>query len=96
MTEFQSVINEVRKVVNGKDRAIVTVMLAILANGNILLEDIPGVGKTTMALAFSKALGLDFIELKATKEGYPLYKKLGFEEQHSPYTPMKFNLSNQT
>ena len=41
-------------------------------------------------------LGLDFIELKATKEGYPLYKKLGFEEQHSTYTPMKFNLSNQT
>ena len=47
-------------------------------------------------IEYSKALGLDFIELKATKEGYPLYKKLGFEEQHSTYTPMKFNLSNQT
>jgi hypothetical protein len=46
--------------------------------------------------ALCRRLGLDFIELKATKEGYPLYKKLGFEEQHSTYTPMKFNLSNQT
>ncbi|MBR3901005.1 MAG: GNAT family N-acetyltransferase [Ruminococcus sp.] len=47
-------------------------------------------------IEYSKALGLDFIELKATKEGYPLYKKLGFEEQYSTYTPMKFNLTNQT
>lgn len=58
MNEFKSVLNEVRKVINGKDREIIITMLALLANGNILIEDIPGVGKTTMALAFSKALGL--------------------------------------
>lgn len=82
MNEFQSVINEVRKVVNGKDRAIITVMLAILANGNILLEDIPGVGKTTMALAFSKALGLDYGRVQFTPDtlpsditGYVVYNK---------------------
>ena len=55
MSEFQKIINEVKKVVNGKDRSIVITLLAILANGNILIEDIPGVGKTTMAIAFSKA-----------------------------------------
>ena len=60
MNNFQLIVNEVKKAVNGKDRAIVTSLLAILANGNILIEDIPGVGKTTMAVAFSKALGLKY------------------------------------
>lgn len=82
MNEFQRVINEVRKVVNGKDNAIITTMLAILANGNILIEDIPGVGKTTMALAFSKALSLDYGRVQFTPDtlpsditGYVVYNK---------------------
>ena len=82
MNEFQKVINEVKKVVNGKDRAIVTTLLAILSNGNILIEDIPGVGKTTMALAFSKALGLDYGRVQFTPDtlpsditGYVIYNK---------------------
>lgn len=82
MNEFQDIINEVRKVVNGKDSAIVTTLLAILANGNILIEDIPGVGKTTMALAFSKALGLDYGRVQFTPDtlpsditGYVVYNK---------------------
>ena len=82
MNEFQSVINEVRKVVNGKDSAIVTTLLAILANGNILIEDIPGVGKTTLALAFSKALNLDYGRVQFTPDtlpsditGYVVYNK---------------------
>lgn len=82
MSEFQNIINEVRKVVNGKDRAIITTLLAILANGNILIEDIPGVGKTTMALAFSKALGLEYGRVQFTPDtlpsditGYVVYNK---------------------
>ena len=71
MSEFQNIINEVRKVVNGKDRAIITTLLAILANGNILIEDIPGVGKTTMALAFSKALGLEYGRVQFTPDTLP-------------------------
>lgn len=71
MNEFQSVINEVRKVVNGKDSAIITTMLAIMARGNILIEDIPGVGKTTMALAFSKALGLTYGRVQFTPDTLP-------------------------
>ena len=47
------VILEVRKAVVGKDAVLSKALLAILARGHILLEDIPGVGKTTMALAFS-------------------------------------------
>ena len=52
----QSVINEVRKVIIGKDEIIIKVLLSILAGGHILIEDIPGVGKTTMALAFAETL----------------------------------------
>ena len=54
----EKILNEVKKVIVGKDNVLLWVLAAILAGGHILLEDIPGVGKTTMALAFSKALGL--------------------------------------
>ena len=47
------IIQEVKRAVIGKDDCIYKVMMAMLAGGHILLEDIPGVGKTTMALAFS-------------------------------------------
>ena len=50
MNKFQLITNEVKKVINGKDRAVVTTLLALLTGGNILIEDIPGVGKTIMAL----------------------------------------------
>lgn len=82
MNNFQIIVNEVKKAVNGKDRAIVTALLAILANGNILIEDIPGVGKTTMAVAFSKALGLEYNRVQFTPDtlpsditGYVVYNK---------------------
>lgn len=52
------VIEEVQKAVIGKQDCIEKVMMAILSSGHILLEDIPGVGKTTMALAFSRVLNL--------------------------------------
>ena len=53
-----SVIAQVKKAVMGKDACIIKTMTAILAGGHVLIEDIPGVGKTTLALAFSKAMGL--------------------------------------
>ena len=52
------VIQEVQKAVIGKDKCIEKIMMAILSNGHILLEDVPGVGKTTMALAFPKERNL--------------------------------------
>lgn len=56
--DAQAVINEVEKAVVGKRDVLTKIMTAILAGGHILIEDIPGTGKTTMALAFSKAMGL--------------------------------------
>ena len=47
-----SVIAQVKKAVMGKDACIIKTMTAILAGGHVLIEDIPGVGKTTLALAF--------------------------------------------
>ena len=71
MNEFKKVLNEIRKVINGKDREIIITMLALLANGNILIEDIPGVGKTTLVLAFSKALGLKYGRIQFTPDTLP-------------------------
>ena len=60
MNQASQILAEVKKAVCGKDRVLVWVLTVILARGHVLLEDIPGVGKTTMALAFSRALGLDY------------------------------------
>ena len=59
-----AVKNEVKRAIIGKDDVIDKVMTAIIAGGHILLEDIPGVGKTTMALAFSKAMGIKLSKKK--------------------------------
>lgn len=65
------VIREVQKAVSGKDMCIRKVMLAILAGGHILMDDIPGVGKTTMALAFSKAMALKEKRVQFTPDVLP-------------------------
>ena len=82
MGSVSQVIGEVKKVIVGKDRTLLWVLTTILARGHILLEDIPGVGKTTMALAFSKALGLEYGRVQFTPDvlpsditGYCVYQK---------------------
>lgn len=67
----QDVLKEVQRVVVGKDLIILKVMLAVLARGHVLLEDMPGVGKTTLALAFSKALDLDYHRIQFTPDVMP-------------------------
>ncbi len=76
------IINEVRKAIVGKDTVVCKTLMAILAGGHILLEDNPGVGKTTMALAFSRAMGMQFGRVQFTPEtmpsdvlGYSIYNK---------------------
>ena len=67
----QQILNQVRKAVVGKDSVLLWVLAAILARGHILLEDIPGVGKTTMALAFSKVLDLQYSRVQFTPDVLP-------------------------
>lgn len=62
---------EVNKVVLGKEDIVRKVLLAILAQGHVLLEDVPGVGKTTLAKAFSKTLGLDSRRVQFTSDTLP-------------------------
>lgn len=62
---------EVNKVVLGKGDIVRKVLLAILAQGHVLLEDVPGVGKTTLAKAFSKTLGLDSKRVQFTSDTLP-------------------------
>ena len=73
---------EVGKVILGKDDAIAKVLMAMLSGGHVLLEDVPGTGKTTLALSFSKALGLDYKRIQFTSDtvpsdviGFSLYNK---------------------
>ncbi|MCR5110410.1 MAG: MoxR family ATPase [Ruminococcus sp.] len=68
---INSVISEVKKAVIGKDAIIIKVLLAVLCKGHILIEDIPGVGKTTLALAFSKALSLEHNRMQFTPDVLP-------------------------
>lgn len=65
------VIREIKKVIIGKDDIIIKVILSILAGGHVLIEDIPGVGKTTLALALSKALSLDYKRVQFTPDVLP-------------------------
>ena len=76
------VIREVEKAVVGKDQVIEKIMTAILAGGHILVEDMPGTGKTTMALAFSRAMGLKEKRVQFTPDvlpsdltGFTIYKR---------------------
>ena len=67
----QKIIEQVRRVIVGKDQTLLWVLATILAGGHILLEDIPGVGKTTMAVAFSKVLGLSYNRVQFTPDVLP-------------------------
>lgn len=65
------IIEQVKKVIVGKDQVIKKIWVAILAQGHVLLEDVPGVGKTTMTLSFAKALGLNEKRIQFTPDTMP-------------------------
>ena len=67
----EQILEKLRQVVVGKDSVLLWTLAAILARGHILLEDIPGVGKTTMALAFSKVLSLKYSRVQFTPDVLP-------------------------
>lgn len=79
--KVQDVLSEVKKAVHGKDDCVEKAFSAILAKGHILIEDVPGVGKTTLAVAFSKALELDNHRVQFTPDVQPS-DLLGFSMYH--------------
>lgn len=80
--QAQNIIALVNRYILGKEEAVTEVMTALLAGGHILLEDIPGVGKTKMASVFARALGLEWKRVQFTPDvmpsdltGFSVYRK---------------------
>ena len=71
MELYEQILTEVKKAVFGKDELLEKILIAILAKGHILLEDIPGVGKTTIAKAFATVLGLESRRMQFTVDILP-------------------------
>ena len=71
VASVHQILDQVRRVVTGKDEALLWVLAALLSGGHILLEDVPGVGKTTMALSFARALDLEYGRVQFTPDVLP-------------------------
>ena len=102
--KLQAIISEVQKAVIGKQTVIEKVLMALLADGHILLDDIPGVGKTTLALALSRALGLQYNRIQFTPDvlpsdivGFSVYNKEtgGFEYKSGVVTNTNLLLGDE-
>lgn len=85
--KVQDVVYQVNQVVYGKREQICEMMAALIGGGHILLEDIPGVGKTTLAVAFSRAIQLEYKRVQFTPDvlpsgltGFSVYQR-GKEEE---------------
>ena len=93
------ILQEIQKVILGKKEVVEKVMMAILADGHILLDDVPGVGKTTLAVALGKALGLDYQRIQFTPDvlpsdivGFSLYDKSTGNFRYMPGAVNRANL----
>ncbi|RMH07647.1 MAG: MoxR family ATPase, partial [Aquificota bacterium] len=69
--DFELIVSEIKKVIKGKDDVISYALVCLLSGGHLLLEDVPGVGKTTLALALSRVLGLSFSRVQFTSDLLP-------------------------
>lgn len=80
--KITDILQEIEKVVVGKNEIVEKILMAVLAGGHVLMEDVPGVGKTTTAMTFAKVLGLDTRRVQCTSDtvpsdiiGYSVYDK---------------------
>lgn len=85
------IMENVNKAVKGKEVIVSKVLMAILAKGHVLMEDIPGVGKTTLALAFAKAMDLSENRMQFTTDvlpsdvvGFSMYNAKTAEFEYKP------------
>lgn len=69
--KLQMIQDEVNQVLRGKENVVRKVLAAMIGGGHILMEDIPGVGKTTLATTFAKALSLDYRRVQFTPDVLP-------------------------
>ncbi len=97
--QVTNILSQVEKAIVGKRAVIEKVLMAIVSDGHILLDDVPGVGKTTLALALSRALGLTYRRIQFTPDllasdivGYSIYQKQTGQLQYMPGAIIGANL----
>lgn len=86
---LKKIEDEVNKVIKGKEDVVQMVLAAILGGGHILMEDIPGVGKTTLATTFARVLSLDYHRVQFTPDVLPS-DLLGFSMYNSQTREFEF------
>ncbi len=96
--QLESVVLEVEKAIVGKRPVIEKILMALLSDGHVLLDDVPGVGKTTLAVSLSRAVGLSFQRIQFTPDvlpsdlvGFSMYEK---ESGKFSYRPGALNNAN--
>ena len=87
----RKILEQVNSVIIGKEAVTEKVLMAVLAQGHVLLEDVPGVGKTTTAMTFAKVLGLETRRVQFTSDtvpsdiiGFSVYDKKADEFVYKP------------
>lgn len=86
LNQVQAAVN---RIIKGKENVVEKVLAAIIGGGHILMEDIPGVGKTTLATTFARALSLDYRRVQFTPDVLPS-DLLGFSMYHSQKGEFEF------
>ena len=88
---IDKILQEIEKVIVGKNENVEKILMAVLASGHVLMEDVPGVGKTTTAMTFAKVLGLDTKRVQFTSDtvpsdiiGFSVYDKITGEFIYKP------------
>ena len=71
LPELEAVLADVNRIILGKERPIRLSVACLLARGHLLIEDLPGVGKTTLAHVLARVLGLDFQRIQFTSDMLP-------------------------
>lgn len=90
-TKINEILQEIESVIVGKNEIVEKILMAILAHGHVLMEDVPGVGKTTTAMTFAKVLGLETRRVQFTSDtvpsdiiGFSVYDKKADEFVYKP------------
>lgn len=91
MSKIEEIQREINQVIKGKEDVVKKVLAAMLAEGHILLEDIPGVGKTTLAMAIAKSMSMDYKRTQFTPDvlpsdilGFSMYNNQTREFEYKP------------
>lgn len=88
---LSSIQDNIQKVIIGKEEAIKLILIAIISNGHVLIEDVPGVGKTTMVSCLARSLDLSFKRIQFTPDilpsditGFSMYNTKSGEMEYRP------------